>query len=215
MLSQMMKRTITPIIHRTVPSIPTDRPELVVERPLLSMMPASISRRSLSPITQAAMQSWPQREKGNHSKRRSSKFEQFEPKRLLAVSPRLVSIIPNEGELLTDGQTRDVAPRELTFRFSEGQIIDPTTLGGIQIVRSGFDGVLGDGDDVLIEPGYIGIGDRPNEVVARFADTLPDDLYQIHIFGAGANTLRPTIAATYGARPSRCKRLLGVVGSSS
>ena len=110
----------------------------------------------------------------------------------MAVSPRLISIIPNEGELLVDGQTRDVAPRELTFRFSEGQIIDPASLGGVQIVRSGFDGVLGDVNDVLIAPGFIGIGDRSNEVVARFADALPDDLYQIRIAGAGANVLRNT-----------------------
>lgn len=150
------------------------------------------SRRETQHALIQALQPASRREQGKHSKRRSSRLEQFEPRRLLAVSPRLISIIPNEGELLTDGQTRDIAPRELTFRFSDGQIMDPASLGGIQIVRSGFDGVLGDGDDVLIEPGFIGIGDRSNEVVARFADALPDDLYLLRIAGSGANPLRNT-----------------------
>jgi hypothetical protein len=149
--------------------------------------------RRRSPLNlNAPFESSARREKKQAKLRREAKYEQFEPRRMMAVSPKLISIIPNEGELLVDGQTRDVAPRELTFRFSEGQIIDPTTLGGVQIVRSGFDGVIGNGNDVFITPGYIGIGDRSNEVVARFADALPDDLYQIRIVGAGTTALRNT-----------------------
>ncbi len=51
-------------------------------------------------------------------------------------------IQPTDGELLPlDGSgVRDVAPRELTFRFDENQQIDTTTLAGIRILRSGFDG---------------------------------------------------------------------------
>ena len=41
------------------PSMPKARPVLVVDRPLLSIMPASISRISLSPINHAAMHSGP------------------------------------------------------------------------------------------------------------------------------------------------------------
>lgn len=150
------------------------------------------SRRRSPQGLKAPIQSSVRRAKKQASLRREARYEQFEPRRLMAVSPKLISIIPNEGELLVDGQTRDVAPRELTFRFSEGQIIDPASLGGIQIVRSGFDGSIGDGNDTFITPGYIGIGDRPNEVVARFADALPDDLYQIRIIGAGASALKNT-----------------------
>lgn len=150
------------------------------------------SRRRSQQGLNASFRSSASRKEKQASPRREAKYEQFEPRRLMAISPQLISIIPNEGELLFDGQTRDVAPRELTFRFSEGQIIDPTSLGGVQIVRAGLDGVIGNGNDVAITPGYIGIGDRSNEVVARFADELPDDLYQIRIVGAGANALRNT-----------------------
>ncbi|MCA9020407.1 MAG: DVUA0089 family protein, partial [Planctomycetaceae bacterium] len=65
----------------------------------------------------------------------------------------------------------------------------PNSLGGIQIVRSGSDGTFTDGNEVTIDPGYIGIGDNPNEVIVRFASALPDDHYQITIFGTGADPL--------------------------
>ncbi|MCH7988342.1 MAG: hypothetical protein IID46_04230, partial [Planctomycetes bacterium] len=42
---------------------------------------------------------------------------------------------------------------------------------------------------IIITPGFIGIGDNPNEVIFRFAETLPDDLYQISIIGSGATPL--------------------------
>ncbi|MCC9599649.1 GEVED domain-containing protein [Stieleria sp. JC731] len=44
--------------------------------------------------------------------------------------------------------------------------------------------------DVAVEPGYIGLGDSPREVVFRFAEPLPDDTYQIDILGAGTLALR-------------------------
>lgn len=43
--------------------------------------------------------------------------------------------------------------------------------------------------DILVEPGFVGIGRTPNEVVFRFAETLPDDKYQIDIFGSGSLAL--------------------------
>ncbi len=47
------------------------------------------------------------------------------------------------------------------------------------------------GTDVLITPGYVGVDtDRANEVIVRFAEKLPDDLYSIDILGAGANALQ-------------------------
>ncbi|TVP99059.1 MAG: hypothetical protein EA381_10860 [Planctomycetaceae bacterium] len=51
-------------------------------------------------------------------------------------------------------------------------------------------------NDILVEPGYIGLGDSPNEVVFRFADSLPDDKYQIDIFGNG-----PTVLANVLGEP--------------
>ena len=55
---------------------------------------------------------------------RSSNIEQFEPRMMLAVSPQLVAILPNNGDQLIEGQVRNEAPRELVIRFDEGQRID-------------------------------------------------------------------------------------------
>lgn len=123
--------------------------------------------------------------------RRGLLVESLEQRAMMAISPTLAGIIPNDGDLIINGQTRHVAPNELTFRFSDGQTIDPATLAnGIQIVRSGGDGVYGNGNDSVIVPGFIGIGVKPNEVVVRFADSLPDDSYRITVVGAGPTPLK-------------------------
>ena len=41
---------------------------------------------------------------------------------------------------------------------------------------------LGGADDIVVKPGFVGVGDSSNELVVRFADTLPDDLYRIDVF---------------------------------
>ena len=132
---------------------------------------------------------------------RKTFVETLEERRLLAVGPQLAGIQPNEGALLslTSTSVRNVAPSDLTFRFDDNQVIDSTTLSGIRITRTGLDGIFGDpidgiGDDIVVTPGFIGVGDAPNEneVVVRFAETLPDDLYRIDIFGVGSSALRNT-----------------------
>jgi|GEM_PF-1541978 len=128
-----------------------------------------------------------QRKRQSREKLRScvssySTAEQLEDRTLLAGAS-LVNIEPNMDLSLTEGEIYNEAPKELTFKFTPGQEIDASTLSGIQIVRSGFDGTFGDSNDVVIDPGYIGIGDNPNEVILRFAETLPDDNYQITIHG--------------------------------
>tara|TARA_R110002111_G_scaffold256979_3_gene324753 strand:- start:89044 stop:104352 length:15309 start_codon:yes stop_codon:yes gene_type:complete len=117
-----------------------------------------------------------------------STTEQLEDRTLLAGAS-LVNIEPNIDISLTEGEVYNQAPKELTFKFTPGQQIDPASLGGIQFVRSGLDGTFGDGNEVLVQPGYIGIGDNPNEVIVRFAESLPDDHYQITLFGTGATPL--------------------------
>ncbi len=113
------------------------------------------------------------------------------------VAPELVLVIPQEGGFVDRGSTLNVAPRELVLRFNEGQtFIDETTTpardpngwlaggrDGIQVTRS-VNGVWDDGNDEIIDIGWIGIGDRPNDVVLRFADSLPDDDYRISIIGS-------------------------------
>ena len=44
--------------------------------------------------------------------------------------------------------------------------------------------------DVVVQPGFIGLGESPREVVFRFAQPLPDDVYQIDILGTGLSALR-------------------------
>ncbi|MEX2142880.1 MAG: NF038122 family metalloprotease [Pirellulales bacterium] len=131
---------------------------------------------------------------------RHAQIEQFEPRQMMAVSPQLISIIPSAGELLNLNGTevRNQAFREFTIRFDQGQRIDELSAqnGGIQIIRAGGDGNFGNGNEVNVTPntmakvGFIGIGDRPNEIVVRFAEHLPDDLYQIRIVGAGGVPLQ-------------------------
>ncbi len=105
-------------------------------------------------------------------------LEPLEPKVLLAADgPRLVSVSPNEGGLLTQGSTLNIAPNDLTFTFDDAQTIDPDTVGAIQIFR----------DNVEVVPGFIGIGASPNEVVVRFAETLTDGNYSVRVGSNLAN----------------------------
>ena len=113
------------------------------------------------------------------------------------VPPDLVLVIPQESRFVERNQTLNIAPRELTLRFNEGQefideTVDPPVdpngwlsggRGGIQVSRS-VNGEWDDGDDEVVEIGWIGIGDRPNDVVLRFAEALPDDEYRISIIGS-------------------------------
>ncbi len=52
--------------------------------------------------------------------------------------------------------------------------------------------VLKDANDIVVQPGHIGVGAQPalNEVVFRFAGQPPDDLYRIDVFGTGATPLK-------------------------
>jgi|GEM_PF-498183 len=109
-------------------------------------------------------------------------LEQFEKRELLSIAPNLVAVIPNEGQVLEPGSTLFLGPRELLLRFNEGQRIDPNSLGGILFVRS-VDGTLGNADDQVVPLGYVGLADRPNEVIVRFAGRIEDDLYQMIIVG--------------------------------
>ncbi len=129
---------------------------------------------------------------------RTSRIEQFEPRNLFAVAPQLIAILPNTGNPLVDGEVRNQGPREFVVRFDEGQRIDQASAqnGGIQFVRTGGDGIFGNGNDVSITPdvvgkvGWIGVGDRPNEIIVRFTDDLIDDKYQVRIVGSGVSPLR-------------------------
>ena len=49
--------------------------------------------------------------------------------------------------------------------------------------------VLQGANDIVVSAGFVGYGDSQNEVVFRFAERLPDDLYRINIFSQGNNAL--------------------------
>ena len=67
-------------------------------------------------------------------------LEDLEKRQLLAVGPQLIGIQPNNSDLIIDGSVRNQAPRELTFRFDDSQIIHPSSLSGIRLTRAGGDG---------------------------------------------------------------------------
>ena len=85
------------------------------------------------------------------------------------------------------------APQQITLRFSAGAKIDADTLAAITVQRAGGDGVFGNAGDVTLTPangvGIVTVDDFPNQnqVVLRFAENLPDDLYRITI-GGGLQT---------------------------
>lgn len=139
---------------------------------------------------------------------RSLLCETLERRELMAIDgPRLLSIAPNSGEIFstTSPNTLDESPRELVLRFDSA--IAPATLqNGIRISRSGGDGVLGTSvlnviPDVVIPPAFLNFPDPTNQriVAARFSQPLPDDLYNVEIFGAavdGGSPIRDTRGLT-------------------
>jgi hypothetical protein len=139
----------------------------------------------------------------------AAKVTEVLERKTLLTAPEIVSITPNNGlffDLNRDPMTDDVevraeAPRELVFRFSPGQIIDPATLdGGIRITRSGFDDSFGEANDVIVTPGYIGVVDpanAANDVTLRFAETLPDDTYRLEIIGSSTTPLRNNLGEAF------------------
>lgn len=133
-------------------------------------------------------------------KRRALRHEILEDRRLMAVGPQLLGIDHNNGVLIQDGSIHNTAPRELTFRFDEGQILDRATLGGIRLIRSGFDGVFDNGNDVTINPAYLDLGQTSFSVVMRFNETLVDDIYRVDIVGRGTGALRNTDRLAFGDR---------------
>lgn len=70
---------------------------------------------------------------------RSLRIESLEARQLLAVGPQIIGVQPNNGEILHDGDIRNVAPREIKITLNEGQVVDTATLGAIEITRSGGD----------------------------------------------------------------------------
>ncbi len=133
-----------------------------------------------------------QRDQARHQTLRALQVETLEERRLMAANLELIGVQPNGDEFLENGDVRHTAPTNLRFVFSGNQSIDASSLGGIVVTRAGGDGAFGDASDIIIQPGYIGLGDSSNEVLLRFAQNLPDDEYRIDIKGTGSTPLRNT-----------------------
>ncbi|MEL6894961.1 MAG: matrixin family metalloprotease, partial [Planctomycetota bacterium] len=112
----------------------------------------------------------------------------------------LASVSPSESENfnLSGLNTLNTSPNELTLRFT-GAPLDRDVIGdAIRIVGAGEDGEFGDpldpndtlsNDNILVEPGFLGLGDSPNNVIVRFADRLGDGLYRVEIYGQSVTQL--------------------------
>lgn len=144
--------------------------------------------------------------KRQHS--RQHLVQQLEDRRLLA-GPELIAIRPDAGALLFEGDTLSIAPREFNLQFKAGADLDETTITSesIKLVRSGGDGTFGDGNEVDVVLGYVGLEDPGNtdptnlqRIVFRTssaaafnatepANAFPDDTYQIQVLGAGTDAL--------------------------
>src|SRR5436190_7991095 len=140
--------------------------------------------------------------------KRRLQLESLEDRRLLALGPSLVSVIPNSGVYLNinpgANDVLNIAPRDITFRFAQGNSIDasslgasPTFQGGIRIVRGGADHVIGTADDQIVAPGFLGLGDTSREVVMRFASNLPDDAYRVTLVGTGLTPLKDSTGSPF------------------
>jgi len=111
---------------------------------------------------------------------RHLRVETLEERRLLAVGPQVIGVQPNDGALLNDGDIRNIAPRDLTFQFNEGQVIDATTLDALTITQAGLDGQFdvasgrtdfGTGGAVVVEFRARTAGPRGNEISLQFSKT--------------------------------------------
>ncbi|MEQ1828096.1 MAG: hypothetical protein ABL921_19200, partial [Pirellula sp.] len=90
----------------------------------------------------------------------------------LVTAQRLVDLV----------NTSSVTVPRLSARINGGLpstklgAVDPSTFSPLRLELN---------NDVIVQPGAVVIGDRPNEneVTLRFAETLPDDVYRLEVFG--------------------------------
>ncbi|MEM9825823.1 MAG: peptidase, partial [Planctomycetota bacterium] len=153
------------------------------------------ARRRLLPFATATPTSRPRsRVKEARGKRSETKHQlnvqTLEKRELLAVDLVSISADVTEQFDVATVNRLSTAPSQLTFRFDGDAEIDPASLSAFQFTAAGGDGTFGDGNETVIEPGFIGLGSSDRIVIARFAETLPDDLYRVEISADPINGLR-------------------------
>ena len=142
--------------------------------------------------------------------------------RTLLTSPEFVSVSPNVGEFLRDGDVREESPQELLFQFSPGQVLDNSTLGAIQLVAAGHDGgfrpasVLTDFDSgglVTLRLGTQRLGSAENDTDLTIASSdLGVDAPPTILGGSGALLLTLNTNAT---TPTTAQDLLDLVANDT
>ncbi len=115
--------------------------------------------------------------------------------RMLLSGPQLIQVIPNTTPTTSinlttvpaNGTVETTAPNQLTLTFSPGASINPATVSAISVFRTGGQA----GYTVPVQLGAtptVGTGSQANIVTLRFADSLPDDEYQLQITNALTDT---------------------------
>src|SRR4051794_20736241 len=158
------------------------------------------SRKSDRTSTKSIHHTKKQRER---IKQRNLLLERLEDRRVMAGGPELAGIQPNNGSLLVPNAVLKVAPQDLTFRFTDGfaTTLDASSLSttpaqsSVRLLRAGNDGSFT--TNIPISPGYINTGDTGLEVVMRFAERLPDDMYRIIIVGSGGAALKDQLGNAF------------------
>ena len=117
----------------------------------------------------------------------------------LNSNPRALTTV---GEVIDAVNASAEAQRLLVARLVSGDRL--TRIGGNAITYSPLN--LVGGDDQLITPAYIALGDTKREVIIRFAEALPDDAYLIDIFGTGPFALRNVAGFAFNGGVSRSVR---------
>ena len=90
------------------------------------------------------------------------------------------------GDFINAINTNPDASALVTAVLQEGSLTRAIGSGTAALPPLTLSGVT----DVVVDPGFVGLGDSPREVIFRFAEPLPDDVYQIDILGGGALALR-------------------------
>ena len=121
------------------------------------------------------------RSRSNKLASRNLHHETLEKRELLASD--LVSVSATVTEQFDLGLVTELneSPSELTFRFGGTTAVDPAALASFTFTASGGDGTFDDGNETLVEPGFLGFGDSDRIVVARMAGDLADDTYRISV----------------------------------
>lgn len=97
------------------------------------------------------------------------------------------------GELVSAINSHPQASALVTasLPFGSPDTVIGNRVTGVQLSLNGI-------EDIPIVPGFLGLGDSPRQVVMRFSEPLPDDIYHVELIGSGPSALRNVDGAAFG-----------------